>query len=188
MFIVSAPSPLNVGARSVEQRYHTGMDAPRHRVWPFAALAWPALVIVPIAYAAWEWHLGIHGDSDIRHFSELAWMLAFVFTLPMAALAFGVFAPLAIGVDTMLRGRTPRVVNVLLCALLGAPALFVTVYVAGWPEHSVAQTIGAIRRSGKHEWGYVAGHLIAGAIIGLGLRHPRQRPSRDSIIRKWFIS
>jgi hypothetical protein len=98
------------------------MNAPRHRVWPFAALAWMALVLVPIAYAGWEWHRGLHRDADIQHFSELAWMLAFVLTLPMAALAFGVFAPLAITVDAVLRGRAPRVVNVLLTTTLAAPA------------------------------------------------------------------
>lgn len=163
------------------------MNGARHLVWPFAALAWAALVLVPLAYAGWEWQHGIHRDPDIQYFSELAWMLAFVFALPMAALAFGVFAPLAIALDALLRGHTPRAINVVLCALLAAPALFVTVYVAGWPEHSVAQALGALRHLDRAR-GFVAGHVVAGAIVGLGLRHPCQRLSRDSLIRKRFIS
>jgi hypothetical protein len=59
--------------------------------------------------------------------------------------------------------------------------LFVTAYVAGWPEHSVAQVLGAIGHLGR-ALGFVAGHAIAGAIIGLGLRNPGQRASRDSMI------
>jgi hypothetical protein len=179
----------NAGARFVERRdrYNARMNGVRHLVWPFAALAWAALVLVLIAYAGWEWQHGIHRDADIQHFSELAWMLAFVFTLPMAALAFGVFAPLAIALDTILCGRTPRAINVVLCAILAAPALFVTVYVTGWPEHSVAQALGALRHLDRAR-GLVAGHVVAGAIVGLGLRHPRQQHSRDSLIRKWFIS
>ena len=142
-------------------------------------------MLVPIAYAGWEWHHGIHRDAD--HFSELAGFLAFVFTLPMAALAFGVFAPLAIALDRLLRGRTARAVNVLLCMMLAAPAFFVTVYVAGWPEHSVAQAVGALRHLDRDR-GFVLAHVFAGAIVGFGLRHPRQRVSHDSMIRKWFIS
>ena len=152
------------------------MDAARHRIWPYTVLAWFALVAVPTAYAAAQWQMGIGRDPDMSGVGELVLSFLFIVTLPMAALAFGVFAPLALAVDYLVNGRTSRLVNVLLGAVLSAPALFVTVLVTGWPERSMEEVMTA-RRHPARATGIVAATLVAGMIVGLGLRHREQHGS-----------
>ena len=142
----------------------------KHRIWPCAFLAWVALLLVPVAYEAVQWERGIGRDPDMSGVGELVGFLLFMLSLPMALLAFAVFAPLAIGIDYIAKGRTTRFVNALIGAALCAPALVVSVVASGWPEHSLSDAMAVIRDPGRAA-GFVAALPVAGMIVGLGLRH-----------------
>jgi ABC-type phosphate transport system permease subunit len=137
------------------------MDAAPHRIWRFAVLAWLGLIAGPTAHAVVRWQMGVGRDPDMSGVHELVFTFLIVLAAPMAALAFGVFASLALAIDTAIHGRTPRLVNVLLGALLSMPALVVVVLVAGWP----------MRGSAPHAKVLVATLMLAGMIVGLGLRY-----------------
>jgi len=147
------------------------MDAKPHQVWRYAGLAWVALISVPTAYAVLRWQVGLGRDVDIHGVDELILMFLLVLSAPMAALAFGVFAPLAIVIDRIASGRTSRFVNVLIGAALSAPALVVTVVVGG-SKHDLRGIVAAIRHPDRAIGLFVALPL-AGIIVGLGLRHRR---------------
>lgn len=149
------------------------MDAHGHRIWRYAGLAWIALVVVPIGYAAVRWQMGLGHDPDMTGVGELMLSMLVVILVPMAALAFGVLAPLAIGVDQLTNARTPRAVNVLIGAALSAPALVVTVVAVGWPEHGIRDALAALGHLGRAP-GFGLGVLLAGIIVGFGLRYPAQ--------------
>ena len=98
-----------------------------------------------------------------------------VLTLPMGALAYLVFAPMAIGIERLTKRRFRRLVNVALGAWLAVPA-FIVMNLFGramdWQEISVA----ALRASAAHAIGHpeplmtlCADFAIAGAIVGLGI-------------------
>ena len=151
------------------------MDAKQHQVWRYSGFAWVVLLALPTAYGAVRWEMGLGRDSDMAGVHEL--ILVFLITLaaPMAALAFGVFAPLAIAIDHIAKGRTTRSINALLGASLSAPALVVTLLVVGWPDHFVdAFTSGHLRRA----IALILALPLAGVIVGLGLRHRRATPPR----------
>jgi hypothetical protein len=149
-----------------------GMDAAPHRVWRYAVLAWFALIAGPTAHAAIRWQMGFGRDVDMSGVHELVLVFVIVFAAPMAALAFGVFAPLAVALDYIVNGRTPRFVNLLLGAMLSGPALIVTVMVAGWPMRGSASAAVML----------VATLLLAGMIVGLGVRH-RRSTEHDRLLR-----
>ena len=160
------------------------MGAKHHRVWFHTGVAWVALVLIPIAYAAVQWERGIDRDADMTGVGELVGFLLFILPVPMAALAFGVFAPLGITLDVMLKGRTSRVVNVLLGAASAGPAIFAAVWVTGWPGHSLPDVIIAFRHSAERAPQIVAATLVAGMIVGLGLRHRGSQTSTAEPLRR----
>jgi hypothetical protein len=146
------------------------MDGASHRVWRYAGLAWIVLIAGPTARAVVRWQMGVDRDVDMSGVDELIFTFLIVLAVPMAALAFGVFAPLAIGIDNLIKGRTPRLVNVLLGAALSVPALIVIVLVVGSPMNGATPMAVAL----------LASLLPAGMIVGLGLRHcgcPHRRVS-----------
>lgn len=145
-----------------------GMDAAPHRVWRYAVLAWVALITGPTGHAAIRWQMGVGRDIDMSGVHELVFMFALAFAAPMGALAFGVFAPLAVGIDYIMNGRTPRFVNLILGAALSVPALIVTVIVGGWRMEGIA-AVATLQRA----MGLIAALPLAGMIVGLGMRHRR---------------
>lgn len=147
------------------------MDAEPHRIWRYAGLAWIGLIAVPTVHAVRLWYLGSGRDSDMSGVHELILMFLMVLSAPMAALAFGVFAPLAIVIDRIADGRTSRFVNILIGAALAAPALFVTVVVVG-PQHDWMGVLAVVRHPDR-AIGLFAALPLAGMIVGLGLRHRR---------------
>jgi hypothetical protein len=155
------------------------MDVEAHRVWRATALAWITLVAVPTGYAAIRWQMGLGRDPDMTGVSELIVFLLIVLTVPMAALAFGVLAPLAIAYDYIAKGRTPMYLNVLFGAALSAPALAVSVVAVGWPQHDVRQSMSVLRHLDRAP-DFVAALLLSGMIVGLGVRHRQRAASRLS--------
>ena len=151
------------------------MDAAPHRVWRYAVVAWAALIAGPTGHAAIRWQMGVGRDIDMSGVHELVFMFALAFAAPMAALAFGVFAPLAVGIDYLLKGRASRFVNVLLGATLSVPALIVTVIVGGWPMTG-APSVVSLRRA----MGLIAVLPLAGMIVALGVRHHRSDRARSA--------
>ena len=151
------------------------MQVEPHRVWRYAALAWIALITIPTAYAVIGWQMGLDRDPDMSGAGELIALFLVVITVPMAALAFGVFAPLAIAYDHVVKGRTPTYVNVLFGAALSAPALVVSVVAVGWPQHDLRQSMSVLRHLDRAP-GFETALLVGGMIVGLGVRCPL--PSR----------
>ena len=155
------------------------MHAASHRVWGYAALAWLVLIAGPTVNAAVRWQMGLGRDSDMSGVHELVLTFIIVFSVPMAALAFGVFAPLAVAIDHLLRGRTSRGVNVLLGAVLSLPAFIVIVLVVGWPR-PVFASAASLQRA----MGLLAALPLAGMTVGLGLQHrrsPRSTMDRSAL-------
>ena len=134
--------------------------AATHHVWRYAIVAWLALIAGPTLHAARRWQVGVGRDPDMSGVHELVFVFAIALAVPMAALVFGVFAPLAVALDCLLNGRTPRFVNVLLGASLSVPAMIVTVAVAGWP----------MRGSSSAAMMLLAMLMVAGVIVGFGVR------------------
>jgi hypothetical protein len=147
------------------------MDVDAHRVWRYTALAWITLVAVPTGYAAIRWQMGLGRDPDMTRVSELISFFLFVLSVPMAALAFGVLAPLAISYDYIAEGRMPIHLNVLFGAALSAFALVVSVVATGWPEHDLRQSISVLRHLDRAP-DFVAALLLSGMIVSLGVRRP----------------
>ena len=153
---------------------YSSMDVEAHRVWRYAALAWMMLVVVPTSYAVIRWQMGLGRDPDMSGVGELILLFLFVITVPMAALAFGVFAPLAIAYDYVAKGRTPIYLNVFVGAVLAAPALVVSVVAVGWPQHDVRQSMAALRHIDYRADGFAMALLLGGMVVGLGVRHRRK--------------
>ena len=151
------------------------MDAEPHRIWRYAGVAWIGLIAVPTVQAVRLWYLGPGRDVDMSGVHELILTFLMVLSAPMAALAFGVFAPLAIVIDRIANGRTSRFVNLLMGAALSAPALVVTLVVVG-SKHDLTGILSAIRHPDRAIGLFVALPL-AGIIVGLGLRHRRSSAS-----------
>jgi hypothetical protein len=149
------------------------MDAEGHRVWRYAALAWITLVAVPTGYAVIRWQMGLGRDPDMSGVGELIFSFLFVISFPMAALAFGVLAPLTIAYDSLAKGRAPMYLNVLVGAGLAVPALVVSVLAVGWPQHGLRDSVSALRHLDRAD-GFAMAVLLGGMIAGLGVRY-RQR-------------
>jgi|SRR4051812_10003024 hypothetical protein len=150
------------------------MDAEPHRIWRYAGVAWIGLIAVPTLYAVRLWYVGPGRDPDMNGVHELILTFVMVLSAPMAALAFGVFAPLAIVVDRIVNARTSRFVNLLMGAALAAPALVVTIAVVG-SKHDWRGILTAIRHPDR-AIGVLVALPLAGIIVGLGLRH-RKSPA-----------
>ena len=160
--------PADADPVSIRWRKMRGMDAAPHRVWRYALLAWVALLAGPIVHAAMRWQMGVGRDADMSGVHELVLTFLIVLSVPMAALAFGVFAPLGVAIDSLTRGRTSRLVNVLLGATLSVPACIVTMSVVGGEMKGVLSSANLQRAMGLF-----AALPLAGMIVGLGLRHRR---------------
>ena len=149
---------------------------PPHHIWRQAALAWIALVAIPTAYAVIRWQMGLVRDPDMSGIGELIFTFVIILAAPMAALAFAVYAPLALAVDRIAKGRTRRVVNVMLGAMLAVPAVLVTMIVLGAPRHGLAHAVSQIAWP-RPALGVFAALPAAGMIVGLGLRVTRRGSS-----------
>jgi hypothetical protein len=147
------------------------MDPAPHRVWRYTVPAWMILLGAPLLLAVARWQMGVDRDIDMSGVHELVFLFLIAFSAPTAVLAFGVFAPLAVGLDSIAKGRTSRFVNVLLGAALSLPVLVLTVIVAGWPRRGSASYAAVL----------IAALLLAGMTVGLGLRH--RGSTRSTLIR-----
>jgi hypothetical protein len=143
------------------------MQPEPHRVWRFAGVAWLFLIAVPTASSAIFWQLGIGRDQDMSGPGELSILVLLVLIVPTALLAFAVLAPLAVGVDRLVRGRTPRSVNLLIGLALAASV--VAAGMLAFPPRGFAPAGRAL----------LSAMPFAGMIVGLGLRH-RQSASRTA--------
>jgi hypothetical protein len=153
-------------------------------------LAWVALVAIPTAVVSIAWMLGIDRDSSVSNVFELALLFIFFLPVPAAVAVFALLAPLAITTDHVLRGRTTRLINVVLGAALGVAAY--TLYFAGsallrlptpfTPRRIIADgasldTLYRILTAPQTPfmWAVAAVVLtcfvVGGMLIGLGLRH-----------------
>ena len=150
---------------------HLDCAAP-HRVWRYAVLAWVVLIAGPTVHAVLRWQMGVGRDSDMSGVHELILTFLIVLAGPMAALAFGVFAPLAVSIDYISKARTSRFVNMLLGATLSVPALVLTVMVVGWPMNGSVSIAGLQRAMGLF-----TALPLAGMAVGLGMRHRASGPS-----------
>jgi hypothetical protein len=137
------------------------MQPESHRVWRYAGLAWLLLIAIPTASAAIFWRLGIGRDPDISGAGELLIMILLFLLVPAAVLAFAVLAPLAVGVDRLVRGRTPRSVNLLIGLALAASV--VAAGMLAFPPRGFTPVGRAL----------LSAMPFAGMIVGLGLRHRR---------------
>lgn len=152
------------------------MGSRPHRIWVHAALAWLAMVAIPTLFVTIQWERGIARDPDMRSVWELIFTFVMVLTLPMGALAFGVFAPIAIGIDRRTTGRTTGLANALIGAGLAVPALLVTLIALiamDWrsvAEYGVRASLFASARNLQSWILFSCVFVAAGIIVGLGLR------------------
>jgi hypothetical protein len=161
-----------------------------HRIWAFSFLAWMALVAIPTAAVSIAWMLGLDRDSSAPNLFDLVVLFIFMLPVPAAIAVFALLAPLAITTDLVLRGRTTRLINVVLGAALGVAAY--TLYFAGsallrlptpfTPRRIIADgasldTLYRILTAPQTPfmWAVAAVVLtcfvVGGMLIGLGLRH-----------------
>jgi len=94
-----------------------------HRIWFHAAVAAVVMILGPTFAAAIGWISGSSRDPDMSGVFELIFFLTAMSLIPAAGVAFGVFAPAAIALDRILRGRTSRLTNALLGVTLGILSL-----------------------------------------------------------------
>jgi len=136
---------------------------PRHRVWSYAAASAVVMLLGPTLAASISWFTGTGRDPDMTGVHELIFFLLMLWTLPAIALAFGVIAPMVIALDRLVRGRTTRIVNVMLGTMLGIPALvavaFATRALSVWSAHPERALILFIV------------FAVPCAIAALGMRH-----------------
>lgn len=154
------------------------MDSRQHRIWAHTALAWLAMVAIPTLFVTIQWQRGIARDVDIRSVWELIVTFLIVLTLPMGALAFGVYGPLAIGIDRRTAGRTTGVANALIGAALAVPALvvaLVALIATDWrsiAEYGLRASLFGSTRNLQSLVLFSFVFITAGIIVGLGLRRP----------------
>jgi hypothetical protein len=150
-----------------------GVDSTPHRVWRYAVLAWVFLVAWASARAVLPWHLGIVGMlgmiGEMRGVHKPLLAYASSYAAPMALFTFGMIAPLATAIDHMTRGRTSRVVNVLLG---GALAVAVISVVLWWEGSSIEYLLA------HHGSGPLLPLPLTGMIVGLGMRHRKSARPR----------
>jgi len=157
------------------------MTADRHHIWKHAAVAAAAMVCLPTVLATIAWYVdSSYRDPDMSGVQDLIFLFVMVLTVPALALSFGVLAPLTIVLDRLTRGRAPRVVNLLLGAVLGLPALAAFLIggaflQAGPSLHKLGDAmtrplalgIASPRRGVM----LLASFAVLGIIVALGMRH-----------------
>jgi hypothetical protein len=158
-------------------------NTPRHRVWVFSLLSWATLVVIPTALIAIGWLLGGPGrDSSVPNVFDL-FPFAFFFMVPAAIVTFALLVPLAIAADLGLRGRTTRVMNVVVGGTLGFAAF--TMFVAGsvWlrfptpfsPNSMIGDgaSFSTLHRivTAPFTAAILVLFVVSGMLLGLGLRH-----------------
>ena len=158
-------------------------DKTHHHIWAFSLLAWLALVVIPTAFVSIAWMLGISTDSSVPNVFDLIILFIFMFSVPAAFVAFALLAPLAIATDRVLRGRMPRLMNIMLGGALGLAAF--TLFVAGSvllrlptpfsPDSMIAggASLNTLHRilTAPQTTPLLAVFVVSGLLIGLGLRH-----------------
>ncbi|HET9362060.1 MAG TPA: hypothetical protein VFO58_20050 [Vicinamibacterales bacterium] len=146
-----------------------------------------ALVAIPTAVVSISWMLGITRDSSVPNVFDLAILFIFMLPVPAAIAVFALLAPLAITTDHVLRGRTTRLINVVLGAALGVAAY--TLYFAGsallrlptpfTPRRMIADgaSLDTLYRilTAPQTAGILAFFVVSGMLVGLGLRRPPKR-------------
>lgn len=160
-------------------------DGTHHRIWAFSLSAWAALVVIPTAFISISWMLGGPGrDSSVPNVFDL-FPFAFFFMVPAAIVVFALLVPLAISTDRMLRGRTPRLLNIILGGALGVAAF--TLFFGGSALLQIPTPFTPRRMiAGGVSLNTLYGILVApqatplltplavvvsGMLVGLGLRH-----------------
>lgn len=159
-------------------------DKPRHRVWAFSLLAWAALVAIPTTVVSVAWMLGISTDSSVPNVFDLAMLFIFMLPVPAAIVVFALLVPLAIATDHALRGRTTRLINIVLGAALGVAAFglyFVGSALLQFPTPFTPRRMiagGASLNTLLHRTlaepqtaAILAFFVVSGMLVGLGLRH-----------------
>ena len=152
------------------------MGSRQHRIWVHTALAWLAMVAIPTLFVMIQWQMGIGRDVDMRSVWELIVTFLIVLTPPMGALAFGVYGPLAIGIDRRMAGRTTGITNALIGAALAVPALVVTLVAliaTDWrsiAEYGLGASLSGSTRNLQSWVLFFLVFVTAGIIVGLGLR------------------
>ena len=150
-----------------------------------------ALVVIPTAFISISWLLGIRTDSSVPNVFDLL-PFALLFSVPAAFVAFALLAPLAIATDRALRGRTPRLLNIMLGGALGLAAF--TLFVAGsvWlrlptpfsPNSMIAggASLDTLHRilTAPQTASLTALFVVSGMLVGLGLRHNRAATVRPA--------
>ena len=155
-----------------------------HRIWAFSLLAWVALVVIPTTVVSVAWMLGITTDSSVPNVFDLAILFLFMLPVPAALVVFALLVPLAIAADRSLRGRTPRLLNIILGGALGVAAFtlfFVGSALLQIPTPFTPRRMIAGGVSLNTLYGIVAPQatplltplavVVSGMLVGLGLRH-----------------
>lgn len=114
--------------------------------------------------------------------AAFAWFVV-VMTIPMAAVAFGLFGPVATLIDRIAAGRTSRLCNLLIGAGLAIPAFLATLIlqtILGWKgivSFGVRASVENLLRHPEPVVLFTVIFVTGGAIVGLGLRHAGTAPS-----------
>jgi hypothetical protein len=107
-----------------------------------------------------------------------------ILTLPMGALAYLVFAPLAIAIDRRIGGRVSRAARVVIGGSLAVPAFVVAnlfVWAMDWETTARIGIRGTVDHSLEHPAPLLVllgAFIVAGAIVGVGLRHASTAATR----------
>ena len=149
------------------------------------------MVAIPTAVVSTLWMLGIATDSSVPNVFDLAILFIFMLPTPAAIVVFALLVPLAMAADRALRGRTPRLLNIMLGGALGVAAFtlfFVGSALLQIPTPFTPRRMIAGGVSLDTLYGIVAAPqtiplltpiavVVSGMLVGLGLWH------RSAIIR-----
>jgi len=128
---------------------------------------------------------GTLGDPDITSVTEAMAIPLMYMTLPLGAVAFGVFWPCIRAISAVARGRLPRLGLVVAGAALSVPA--VLAFAAGgyllWPSN--ASFVDQLARNVQHpNFGYLFGaFVVGGLIVGAGARGAQRRALTSALPR-----
>jgi hypothetical protein len=168
-----------------------------HRIWTHAIAAAAAMVVIPTVGATVGWFTGGSRNSDVNGVHELILLFVMLLIIPSAALTLGVLAPSAIALDRLTRGRTSRLTNMLLGALLSVPALSVLLVAVSLLSSGTnlrkfeTRVMHAISIGVNHPGrvlfaiGFFA---VPGVIVALGMRHRRRVNPVARIVRTVDVS
>jgi hypothetical protein len=154
-----------------------------HRIWTHAIAAAAAMVLIPTVAGTVGWFTGNSRDSDMATVHEQILLFVMLLTIPSAALALGVLAPSAITLDRLIRGRTSRLTNILLGAMLSVPAL--TALLVAVSLMSSGRNLRKFETKVMHAISTGVSHpqqvlfaigffAVPGVIVALGMRHRRR--------------